>query len=123
MGAVYFMLGLTLGWPLTGLGASADIVISHAKLISPPSTVIENATLVITGGKISCVLKEQLGNLALADLVEYPKTLTKLQNLHLGYTTIIAGHWSPIHGIRRMPRRCRSCSIPTLCFADLWVRK
>jgi metallo-beta-lactamase class B len=45
-----------------------------------------------------CVLKEQLGNLALADLVEYPKTLTKLQNLHLGYTTIIAGHWSPIHG-------------------------
>jgi metallo-beta-lactamase class B len=45
-----------------------------------------------------CVLKEQLGNLALADLTEYPKTLTKLQNLRLGYTTIIAGHWSPIHG-------------------------
>jgi metallo-beta-lactamase class B len=50
---------------------------------------------VLYGG---CVLKEQLGNLALADLVEYPKTLRKLQNLHLGYTTIIAGHWSPIHG-------------------------
>ncbi len=50
---------------------------------------------VLYGG---CVLKEQLGNLALADLVEYPKTLTKLKELHLGYTTIIAGHWSPIHG-------------------------
>ena len=50
---------------------------------------------VLYGG---CILKEQLGNLALADLVEYPKTLRKLQQLHLGYTTIIAGHWSPIHG-------------------------
>jgi imidazolonepropionase-like amidohydrolase len=53
MTAVFFVLGLTLGWPLTGRGASADIVISHAKLISPPSTVIENATVVITDGKIN----------------------------------------------------------------------
>jgi metallo-beta-lactamase class B len=45
-----------------------------------------------------CILKEQLGNLALADLTEYPKTLQKLKHLHLGYQTIIAGHWSPIHG-------------------------
>jgi metallo-beta-lactamase class B len=45
-----------------------------------------------------CILKEQLGNLALADLTEYPKTLRKLKHLHLGYQTIIAGHWSPIHG-------------------------
>jgi metallo-beta-lactamase class B len=45
-----------------------------------------------------CILKEQLGNLALADLKEYPKTLRKLQKLNLGYTAIIAGHWSPIHG-------------------------
>jgi metallo-beta-lactamase class B len=50
---------------------------------------------VLYGG---CVLKEQLGNLSLADRVEYPKTLRKLQRLNLGYTTIIAGHWSPIHG-------------------------
>jgi metallo-beta-lactamase class B len=45
-----------------------------------------------------CILKEQLGNLALADLDEYPRTLRKLKALKLGYTTIIAGHWSPIHG-------------------------
>jgi metallo-beta-lactamase class B len=50
---------------------------------------------VLYGG---CILKEQLGNLALADLVEYPKTLRKLKQLNLGYATIIAGHWSPIHG-------------------------
>jgi len=50
---------------------------------------------VLYGG---CVLKEELGNLAFADLDEYPKTLKKLQHLNLGYTTIIAGHWSPIHG-------------------------
>ena len=53
------------------------------------------AEQILYGG---CVLKEQLGNLALADLAEYPKTLSKLQALRLGYTTIIAGHWSPIHG-------------------------
>jgi metallo-beta-lactamase class B len=50
---------------------------------------------VLYGG---CVLKEQLGNLALANVEEYPKTLQKLKALNLGYTTIIAGHWSPIHG-------------------------
>ncbi len=50
---------------------------------------------VLYGG---CVLKEQLGNLALANLAEYPKTLRKLKALDLGYTTIIAGHYSPIHG-------------------------
>jgi metallo-beta-lactamase class B len=33
-----------------------------------------------------------------ANLNEYPKTLQKLKALNLGYTTIIAGHWSPIHG-------------------------
>ena len=50
---------------------------------------------VLYGG---CILKEQLGNLALANLDEYPRTLRKLKALNLGYTTIIAGHWSPIHG-------------------------
>jgi metallo-beta-lactamase class B len=50
---------------------------------------------VLYGG---CILKEQLGNLDYADLAEYPKTLRKLQQLNLGFTTIIAGHYSPIHG-------------------------
>jgi metallo-beta-lactamase class B len=46
----------------------------------------------------NCILKEQLGNLDFADLSEYPKTLKKLKQLHLNFTTIVAGHWSPIHG-------------------------
>jgi metallo-beta-lactamase class B len=50
---------------------------------------------VLYGG---CILKEQLGNLEFADVAEYPKTLRRLQKLDLGFTTIIAGHYSPIHG-------------------------
>ena len=46
----------------------------------------------------NCILKEKLGNLDFADLAEYPKTLRKLQGLHLGFTTIIAGHYAPLHG-------------------------
>jgi metallo-beta-lactamase class B len=46
----------------------------------------------------NCILKEQLGNLDFANLTEYPKTLEKLKRLNLGFTTIVAGHWSPIHG-------------------------
>jgi metallo-beta-lactamase class B len=46
----------------------------------------------------NCILKEQLGNLDFADLTEYPKTLEKLKQLNLGFTTTIAGHWSAIHG-------------------------
>jgi metallo-beta-lactamase class B len=46
----------------------------------------------------NCILKEQLGNLDFAVLTEYPKTLQKLKQLNLGFTTIVAGHWSPIHG-------------------------
>jgi metallo-beta-lactamase class B len=46
----------------------------------------------------NCILKEQLGNLDSANLTEYPKTLEKLKRLNLGFTTIVAGHWSPIHG-------------------------
>lgn len=44
------------------------------------------------------ILKEHLGNLAFADLREYPNTLRRLQQLHLPLTTIIAGHWSALHG-------------------------
>jgi metallo-beta-lactamase class B len=44
------------------------------------------------------ILKEQVGNLASANLDEYPKTLAKLKALHLDIRTVIAGHWSPVHG-------------------------
>lgn len=50
---------------------------------------------VLYGG---CILKEQLGNLAFADVAEYPKTLRKLQQLKLDIRTIVAGHYSPVHG-------------------------
>jgi len=46
----------------------------------------------------SCILKERLGNLSFADLREYPRTLQKLKNLKLDIETIVAGHWSPVHG-------------------------
>jgi metallo-beta-lactamase class B len=45
-----------------------------------------------------CILKEQLGNLAFADVEEYPKTLRKLRARGLKIRTIVAGHWSPLHG-------------------------
>ena len=45
-----------------------------------------------------CILKEHLGNLDSADVVEYPKTLRKLEALDLPITTIVAGHWTPVHG-------------------------
>jgi metallo-beta-lactamase class B len=44
------------------------------------------------------ILKEQVGNLASANLDEYPKTLEKLKALHLNIRTVISGHWSPVHG-------------------------
>jgi metallo-beta-lactamase class B len=44
------------------------------------------------------ILKEHLGNMAHADVHEYPNTLHKLQELHLDIRTIVSGHWSPIHG-------------------------
>jgi metallo-beta-lactamase class B len=50
---------------------------------------------VLYGG---CILKEHLGNLSFANVEEYPKTLHKLKELNLDIKTIIAGHWSAIHG-------------------------
>lgn len=44
------------------------------------------------------ILKEHLGNLDFADLAEYPKTLHKLQQLHLNIDKVISGHWSAVHG-------------------------
>jgi metallo-beta-lactamase class B len=51
--------------------------------------------------KVLCagsILKERLGNLAFANLAEYPKTLQKLQQLHLNIDRIVSGHWSAVHG-------------------------
>lgn len=56
---------------------------------------------VLYGG---CILKEQLGSMATADVAEYPRTLRKLKALNLGFTTIVAGHWSPIHGPELLDR-------------------
>jgi metallo-beta-lactamase class B len=44
-----------------------------------------------------CALKPQLGNLDGADLVEYPKTLQKLKDLHLPIEMIVAGHYSALN--------------------------
>ena len=44
------------------------------------------------------ILKQHLGNLAFANLEEYPKTLQKLQSLRLNIDKIISGHWSAVHG-------------------------
>ena len=46
----------------------------------------------------NCILKQELGNLAYADLGEYPRTLEKLKNLGLDVDTVIAGHQDALHG-------------------------
>ncbi|MBF0103658.1 MAG: subclass B2 metallo-beta-lactamase [Desulfobacterales bacterium] len=50
---------------------------------------------VLYGG---CILKEQIGNLSFANIAEYLKTLQKLKQLNLEIRTVIAGHWSAVHG-------------------------
>jgi len=50
---------------------------------------------VLYGG---CILKERLGDLSFADIEQYPKTLIKLQELRLDINTVVAGHWSAVHG-------------------------
>lgn len=50
---------------------------------------------VLYGG---CILKEQLGNLSFADIAQYPKTLLELRRLKLDIETVVAGHWSAVHG-------------------------
>lgn len=52
----------------------------------------------------NCILKEQLGNLDSADIGEYPKTLRKLKAMNLGFTTILAGHFAPVHGPELLDR-------------------
>lgn len=44
------------------------------------------------------ILKSHLRNLADADLYAYPRTLHKLQRMHLEIRTVIAGHCSAVHG-------------------------
>ncbi len=43
-----------------------------------------------------CILKEKLGWLGDANIAEYPKTLEHIKKLKI--KTIIAGHWSSVHG-------------------------
>jgi metallo-beta-lactamase class B len=50
---------------------------------------------VLYGG---CILKEKIGNLTFANIAEYRRTLHKLKELKLDIRTIVAGHWSPVHG-------------------------
>jgi metallo-beta-lactamase class B len=52
----------------------------------------------------NCILKEQLGNLDSADVNEYPKTLLRLKAMKLDYTTIVAGHFTPVHGPELLDR-------------------
>jgi metallo-beta-lactamase class B len=44
------------------------------------------------------ILKEQLGNLAGADIQAYPETLRNLKRLNLDIDTVVSGHFSPLHG-------------------------
>jgi metallo-beta-lactamase class B len=46
----------------------------------------------------SCIVKEELGNLAFADIFEYRRTLNKLKSSGLDIDTVIAGHGNPLHG-------------------------
>jgi metallo-beta-lactamase class B len=62
------------------------------------------AQKVLYGG---CILKEHLGNLAYADVAEYPRTLRRLQGLDLPIEVIVAGHWSPVHGPELLPAYLR----------------
>lgn len=43
-----------------------------------------------------CIVKEKLGWLGDANVDEYPRTLQRIKKLKI--KTIIAGHWTPIHG-------------------------
>jgi metallo-beta-lactamase class B len=44
------------------------------------------------------ILKEHLGNMAKADVNAYPRTLHRLEALHLDTNMIVSGHWSAVHG-------------------------
>jgi metallo-beta-lactamase class B len=59
---------------------------------------------VLYGG---CILKEHLGNLAHANVAEYPRTLARLRDAKLEIETIVAGHWSPVHGPELLPAYMR----------------
>jgi metallo-beta-lactamase class B len=97
------------GYPVLSLVLPTDVFFDHFELqggdvraffLGPTHTagdifVYFPREQVLDAGSI---LKEQLGNLADADLRAYPRTLQRLKQLHLKIRTIISGHWSPIHG-------------------------
>jgi len=97
------------GYPVLPLVPPTDILSDHFELqngdvqafyLGPTHTrgdifVYFPREQVLDAGSI---LKPHLGNLADADLREYPNTLHRLQRMHLRIRTIIAGHWSAVHG-------------------------
>ncbi len=97
------------GYPSLPLAAPTDVFADHFQLqngdlrafyLGPSHTrgdifVYFPRERVLDAGSI---LKPHLGNLADADLAAYPVTLHRLQGMHLKIRTIIAGHWSAVHG-------------------------
>lgn len=97
------------GYPIVPLVAPTEVVPTHFELqngdvrafyLGPSHTpgdifVYFPREQVLDAGSI---LKPFLGNMADADVRAYPKTLHRLQRMHLKIRTVIAGHWSAVHG-------------------------
>lgn len=97
------------GYPILPLVAPTDVVankftLQHGKLrafyLGPAHTpgdifVYFPREQVLDAGSI---LKPYLGNMANADVHEYPKTLRRLRRMHLKIRTVIAGDWSAVQG-------------------------
>ncbi len=66
-----------------------------------PAHTPDGIFLYFTAEKIlyaGCIILEHLGDFTDGDLKQYPITLRKLKALELPIDTVIAGHWSPLHG-------------------------
>ena len=95
------------GYPILPLIAPTEVVATHFTLqhgnlrafyLGPTHTpgdifVYFPREQVLDAGSI---LKPYLGNMANADVREYPKTLRRLQRMHLKIRTVVAGHWSAV---------------------------
>ncbi len=81
---------------------------SQAGVSLGPSHAPDDTFVLLPQHRVACggrILEEELGALALADLVEYPRTLRQLKQLNLGYTSIIFGHY--LHQYLRLPENSR----------------
>lgn len=97
------------GYPILPLAMPTDVVANHFELqdgnirafylgrthTSGDIFVYFPRQQVLDAGSI---LKPYLGNVADADLYAYPRTLRRLQRLHLKIRIVIAGHWSAVQG-------------------------